>query len=69
MDISITVLGPAMVVFILLVGYVSYLLGRKKTQNPVLTGVVGALLALVPPLGLIYLAVLALKKETSSSSS
>ncbi len=51
-----------------IIGFLAYYLGRRKTQNPVLAGFVGAFLAIIPPLGLIYLAVLLLKKDVISSA-
>lgn len=49
--------------FVLTVTWLSYSLGRRKTKNPLASGVVGFLLSLVPPLGLIYLMMLFLKDE------
>ena len=46
-----------------------YYLGRRKTQTPVLAGVLGTVLSIMPPLGLVYLAVLVLKNDVNSSSS
>ncbi|MCO4321488.1 hypothetical protein [Aliidiomarina quisquiliarum] len=63
MDINATLLGRAVIFFVLIIGVISYLLGRTKTETPILTGIVGALLALVPPLGLIYIGVLIFKKD------
>lgn len=58
----------AELIVVLIIGFLAYYLGRRKTQNPVLAGFLGALLAIIPPLGLIYLAVLLLKKDVISSS-
>jgi len=67
MDMNTTLLGQAVTFFVVVVGVISYLLGRRKTETPVLTGIVGALLALVPPLGLIYIGILVFKKNINKS--
>ncbi|MBB1381365.1 hypothetical protein H5071_05140, partial [Shewanella sp. SR41-2] len=40
-------------------------LGRRKTQSPILAGVLGAVLSIVPLFGLIYLVVLMLKNDVN----
>jgi predicted PurR-regulated permease PerM len=42
---------------------VSYFLGKRKTNNPITVAVIGGLLGLIPVLGLIFIAVLALKSD------
>ncbi|MCL1114338.1 hypothetical protein L2703_12150 [Shewanella basaltis] len=42
---------------------------RRKTQSPVLAGVIGAGLSIVPILGVVYLVVLLLKKDINTTSS
>ncbi|MDX1537123.1 hypothetical protein [Arsukibacterium sp.] len=56
------------IVFILIMGVVSYYLGRRKTQTPVLTGLLGVVLSIIPPFGLLYLVVLVLKKDVVLTS-
>ncbi|RUO58730.1 hypothetical protein [Pseudidiomarina insulisalsae] len=63
MNINMTVMGQFMAVFMLVVAALSYLLGKRKTHSPMIATAVGVLLALLPPLALIYLLVLALKKD------
>lgn len=57
-----------MIVFILVVGVLSYYLGRRKTQTPILAGLLGLVLSIIPPFGLVYLVVLVLKKDVGSTS-
>ena len=45
---------------------VSYLLGRRKTNRPFLMALVGGVLAVMPPLFVIYLVLLLLKKDVAS---
>jgi hypothetical protein len=49
-------------------GALCYYLGRRKTQTPVLAGLLGAALSIIPPFGLVYLVVLVLKKDVGSTS-
>ncbi|MCL1119597.1 hypothetical protein N7V09_10890 [Shewanella seohaensis] len=49
-------------------GMLSYSLGRKKTTNPKLTGMLGAVLGLFPLLGVIFLIVLVLKADITTPS-
>lgn len=65
---NINTLIFAELIVVLIIGFFAYYLGRRKTQNPVLTGFLGAFLGVIPPLGLIYLVVLLLKRDVVSSS-
>jgi hypothetical protein len=42
---------------------VSYLVGRRKTNRPFLMALIGGVLAVMPPLFVIYLLLLVLKKD------
>ncbi|WP_126165872.1 hypothetical protein [Shewanella khirikhana] len=65
MNIDATLAGLVILVFALLMGAVSYYLGCRKTQTPILTAVLGMLLSLIPPLALIFVAVLVFKKDVN----
>lgn len=52
--------------FVSTVTWLSYYLGRTKTENPIASGVTGFVLSFVPPLGLIYLVILSLKDEVTT---
>jgi hypothetical protein len=43
--------------------WISYRLGKRKTTTPVIITVIGGLLAIIPLFALIYIAILALKKD------
>lgn len=60
------ILAVAFLLFVAVVTWLSYSLGRTKTENPKAAGVVGFFLALIPPVGLIYLAILVLKEEVTT---
>jgi CDP-diglyceride synthetase len=68
LNINATLLGEIMIIFVLIVGVLSYYLGRRKTQTPVIAALLGVVLSLFPPFGLVYLVVLLLKKDVNSSS-
>jgi hypothetical protein len=68
LNINATLVGQIMFVFVLVVGALSYYLGRRKTQTPILAGLLGVVLSIIPPFGLVYLVVLMLKKDVGSTS-
>lgn len=68
MNINATLLGEFIALFALIMGVVCYYLGRRKTQTPVLAGLLGVVLSLIPPFALVYFVVLLLKKDVGSTS-
>ena len=62
----IIILLSAYLGFVILGTIISFKLGLTKTDNPRVTAFVGFLLSFFPPLGLIYLAVLALKEDSGT---
>ena len=68
MNINATLLGEFIALFTLIMGAVCYYLGRRKTQTPVLAGLLGVVLSIIPPFALVYLVVLVLKKDVGSTS-
>ncbi|MCC2616826.1 hypothetical protein LJ739_11290 [Aestuariibacter halophilus] len=63
MNISATLFGQFIVASVVIIGISSYLLGKRKTNTPRLAGLIGVLLAFMPPLGFIYLACMVLKND------
>jgi len=63
MEVNLTMLGQVMFVWIFLQTALIYHLAQRKTQTPVIATVIGFLLSLLPPIGLIYLVVLVLKND------
>lgn len=63
MNINATLIGEIVVISVLVVGFLSFYLGKRKTNSPKLAALIGVLLSLIPPLGFIYLAVLVLKDD------
>ncbi len=56
----------AIVMLVLFGMSVSYLLGRKKTNQPLIMALLGGVLAIMPPLFVIYLVLLVLKKDLAA---
>ncbi|MDT0594936.1 hypothetical protein [Glaciecola petra] len=50
-------------VFVTTITWMSYQLAEAKAMNPVSAGAIGFFLSLLPPIGLIFVAYLALKEE------
>ncbi|WP_076537388.1 hypothetical protein [Shewanella sp. UCD-KL21] len=73
MSINATLLGQLLtflwVPFIIFITWMSYKLGKSKTSNPKTISAIGFLLSFMPPLALIFIAVLALKSEPSITNS
>lgn len=58
------------VVMLVLFGIsVSYLVGRRKTNRPFWMALIGGVLAIMPPLFVIYIVLLLLKKDLSTEPS
>ncbi|MGS0535384.1 hypothetical protein [Pseudoalteromonas sp. SaAl2] len=68
MSFNATLLGLIVLVLIPIFGLVSYFLGKRKTTTPIIVGIIGGFLGLVPILGLIFIAVLALKSDLSKEA-
>lgn len=51
-------------IYITCVTVLSYKLGMNKTENAKRAGIIGFLLSFIPPLALIYIAVLLLKQDS-----
>ena len=54
MNINATLTGELLILVALCIGLVSYVLAKGKTDRPGLAALLGAVLGLIPPLGLIY---------------
>lgn len=69
MNINLTLLGEIILFSMLIVGALSYYLGKRKTTSPKIATLIGVLLCITPPLNIVYLIVLMLKNDVVSSSS
>ncbi|WP_217876458.1 hypothetical protein [Pseudoalteromonas shioyasakiensis] len=68
MNINATLIGQIIVILIPVFAAISYYLGKRKTSTPIVVAIIGGLLALIPLFGLIFIAVLALKKDTETTA-
>jgi len=65
MNINATILGQVILFTAVVVGILSFYLGKRKTQTPVLATIIGIILSFIPPLALVYLAALVLKNDVN----
>lgn len=63
MSSDLTFWGQVVFFSAIIIAGASFVLGKRKTSTPIMAGVVGFLTGLVPPIGLIFLAVLVVKKD------
>ena len=63
MNINAAFMGQFILVFAITMAAVCFYLGKRKTQSPVIASVIGFFSALIPPIAIIYLIVLVLKKD------
>ena len=72
MNINATLLGEiifiSVIVIVIVTGVLSYYLGKRKTNTPKMATFIGVLLAFIPPLGLIYIAILVLKNDIDQNN-
>jgi len=62
--LNMTLIGQLLIpVFAIIVAFISFNLGKRKTTTPILASILGFFSGLLPPLALIYLIVLVLKKD------
>lgn len=54
------------VLFVAVVTWLSYFLGKTKADNAMTAGTIGFFLSFLPPLALIYLVILSLKEDTGT---
>ncbi|MCF2901048.1 hypothetical protein E5N72_09315 [Pseudoalteromonas sp. MEBiC 03607] len=68
MNISATLIGQIIFILIPVFAAISYYLGKRKTSTPIVVAIIGGLLGLIPLFGLIFIAVLALKKDIETTA-
>lgn len=61
MMINATLVGQFLSVFLPIAALLSFYLGKRKTNSPIIITIIGSLLAIIPPFALLYLAILSLK--------
>lgn len=68
MNINATFLGQFILILAIVMAVLGYYLGKRKTETPVLTAVIAFFTALIPPIALIFLMILVLKKDKGSQA-
>lgn len=63
MSFNISFIGQLVLISMLVIGGLGYYLGKRKTGNPKITALIGAILCITPPLNLVFLVVLLLKND------
>ena len=63
MNINATLLGQAILLFSIALAALGYYLGKRKTNTPALMAFISFCTALIPPLGLLFITLLAMKKN------
>lgn len=69
MNINLTLVGEIIALAAILMGFIGYYLGKRKTHSPILTAVSLAVSCIVPLVALIYLIVLINKPDLSATAS
>lgn len=69
MNINATLIGQLAFFLSITCAIIGYILGKRKTNEPALMAVLGFIFGLIPPLGPIFIMVLALKKDVAKTSS
>lgn len=67
MEFTLEQLGTAIGLFMVVIGVVSYLIAKKKTQTPIKAALMGGLFSIVPILGIIYVIYLVTQEDIQIS--
>ena len=68
MNINATLFGQIIIILAIFMAIAGYYLGKRKTTTPVVTSVIAFFTAFVPPIALIFLIVLVLKKDVKENT-
>ena len=63
MNFTLTQMGSAVFIFMVVIGLISYVLGKRKTTAPIKSALLGFVFSVIPVLGIIYVAYLAAKED------
>ncbi len=67
MNFSLTVISQFMIALAVVMFLLGYYLGKRKTENPLTTALIAGASAMVPPVALIILITLVMKKDITSA--
>lgn len=68
MGLNATIFGQIILVLAIIMAFLGYYLGKRKTQNPILTAIVAVVSAFVPPLAIVFLMALLLKNDITPNA-
>lgn len=63
MNINATVVGQIAFVFIIIMPFLGYYLGKKKTNSPILVSVIAFFTGFIPPFAILFVLFLVFKKN------
>lgn len=63
MNFTLTQMGSAVFIFMVVIGLISYVLGKRKTTVPIKSALLGFVFSVIPVLGIIYVVYLAAKED------
>lgn len=63
MNFTLIQMGSAVFIFMVVIGLISYVLGKRKTTAPIKSGLLGFVFSVIPVLGIIYVVYLAAKED------
>lgn len=63
MDVSVNFLISAVILFMSIIGVISYMLGKRKTHQPMKSAALGFVFSVIPVLGIIYVVYLLSKDD------
>jgi len=67
MNLTLIEMGSAVVAFMIVIGIISYIIGKKKSTTPVRAALLGTVFSVIPVLGIIYVFYLANKEDLVTS--
>lgn len=68
MNFNATLIGQLAFALCILCAVAGYILGKRKTDSPKIMAALGFILGFIPPLGPIFILVLALKKDINKTN-
>jgi len=67
MEFNMTVIGQVIAVWIIIATVLTFILAKRKTQTPIIATILGFVLSLFPPFGMVYLIILVLKNDINGN--
>ena len=68
MELTLEQLAPVVIVFMFLMGVVSFYVGKKKTTWPIKAGLLGFVFSIIPVMGIAYVVYLYAKEDVVNNN-